>query len=244
MIDLQDIVNSLPVLGVDEMPPMVEMSQKDKAAAAEERKKGGTLLDPKKDTEDRVKYVLGSLCGMRLKKDGDWAVTAGGQQFWAKKVADFVGSTPGPEKNYHTYVEVKGISPGKNFAFIRLDKANTRGQPSQFEKLQEAWEHGNLVYLALGWWVARKRAKHTVIEKGNRKLTKWYRDTLDLEIALIPWHWWVDHVEGTKRRSITYSILCEQFRNCIIFKVGNRWCLTADHWWYEFPGMDLGGACA
>ena len=239
----QKLVDSLPVPGVDEKPPMVEISDRDRALAAEDRMVSNALLDPKRDTEDRVKYVLRSLCGMELKKDGDWKVSASGQEFWSKKVADFVGHSPNPDpggKNLHTYVEVKGISPGKTFAFSRLDKRNNSRQPSQFEKLQEAWEHGNLVYLALGWWVARSGAKHTVIEKGKRKHTKWYRDTLDLEIALIPWHWWVDHVNGTKRRSITYSILGDKFQDCIIFKANNRWQFTPGHWW-NYDGVQGGG---
>lgn len=230
MDDLQTLIDSLPVPGVDEMPPMVELSEKDRIYAAEEKKISDALLDPKNDTEKRVKYVLESLCGMRLKKDGDWRVSASGQQFFAKKVADYVGSTPGNDRNYHTYVEVKGISPGKNFAFIRLDQTNTNGQPSQFEKLTEAWEHGNLVFLALGWWIG-SNGKYIVEERGKKKFTRWYRDTLKLEFALIPWNRWVVHTKITKRRSLTYTTLGNEFQDCMIYKTGNRWHFTPGHWW-------------
>ncbi len=229
--DFWDMVDSLPVPGVDEMPPPVELSTKDKVLAAEAKRVKRSLLDPKVDTETRTKGALESKCGMRLKKDGDWAVSAGGHRFWAKKVADYVGSTPGTDGNYHTYVEVKGISPGKTFAFSRLDKPNKKGEPSQFEKLTDSWEHGNLVFLALGWWVTGPNSEHMIEEKGSKKFTRWFKDTVELEVALIPWGRWIEHTEATKRRSITHAILLREFGDCMIVKERNRWHFSASHWW-------------
>lgn len=230
----EKLVDSLPVPGVDERPPYVEMTERERRMAVEAKWEARALLNPKTDTEKRVKYVLESLLGMKLRKSGDMRTTAGGREFWQKEVADYVGYTPGPDKNYHTYVEVKGISPGgKSFSFGRLDRRNNPRQPSQDEKLTEAWGHGNLVFLAIGLWFADHHSQSTKVKRGSRKVTKWYRDDLKLEIWLIPWDRWKRHVEGTKRRSITRMILGNEFGDCHIFKDNNRWILGPDHWWSD-----------
>lgn len=230
----EQLLASLPMPGRDEKPPAAKMSDKDRVYAVQAKKISSALLDPHKDTEVFVKRALQSVTGMKLKKDGDYETIAGGMRVWVKKVADYVGSTPGlGVPNYHTYVEVKGISPGKTFYFGRLDKPNKEGEPSQHEKLSAARADGNLVFLALGWWKAWKGAKHTTVKRGKNDVVRWYKDTLELQITLIEWDRWVEFYEGSKRRSLTHIAMRNHFEDCMILKTSNRWHLPPYHWWND-----------
>ena len=231
MTDFDKLLASLPTPGIDERPPYVEMDADQKRRAAMDGKWEASLLDPKNDTEKRVKYVLENLCGMHLKKDGDYVTIPGGRLVWQKKISDYVGSTPGNERNYHTYVEVKGISPGNRFSFVRLDKSNKPGEPSQHEKLSDAWDAGNLVFLVIGWWLAPRNTKPIKIEKNNKVYTKWKKSELELEIDLIPWSRWLKFYTNTKARSLTKTQSITHFADCLITKAGREWAMASDHWW-------------
>jgi hypothetical protein len=131
------------------------------------------------------------------------------------------------------FVEVKGISPGQHFQLARLDRPNKEGERSQHDKLTEKYQNGDLVWLALGWWLKKDRN----IEKVDGK---WCRDELDLVVSLIDWgHWLNEVLPNLKWRHVKYRN--RDLLGGLIYKSGSSWCLAEDHWWkdgikqYEMP---------
>jgi hypothetical protein len=231
-VDINEIIATLPDPKVDKRPKAAMVDEEGARLAREQRNFMSSLMDPKVDTEERVKYVLHSLFGMHLKKDGDWKTYPNGRTVWQKKIADYYGSTPANGVNWHTYVEVKGISPGKVFSLSRLDRPNKPGQESQFDKLTRVYKRGDFVLLAIGWWLPKSGTEPVMIEQGSRKITKWKRGELDLEIDLIEWGLFMHMYPNLKRRTLARSHF-SPLPPCRIFKSGNRWALEHDHWWND-----------
>lgn len=227
------------------MPPRVEWTEEGRAQWEEDKKERAQYLDVKNDTEARVKYVLeGNLFRANLSKEGDWLTIAGGKQVWQKKVADFSGGIPftgyfrgmGIAYNTRVHVEVKGISPGKNFQLSRLTKRNNPRQPSQHEKLDAAWNSGDFVLVALGFWDAKKWAEPVFNVKDGRRYTKWKREEVDLTIYLFHWDMWNNDVLPR----LKYKSIRQQDRHLIdsasIYKV-TRWVLHPNHWWRDHSSI-------
>lgn len=229
-MDFDDLVNSLPDPTKDERPPAVMISSEGQAKAKAHKAFLDSLLDPKVDTEKRTKYALESLFGMKLKKDGDWKTYPNGRTVWQRKISDYVGSTPAGGYNVHTYVEVKGVSPGNNFDLARLDRPNKEGEKSQYEKLTEAYKNGDFVNLAIGWWIAPPWTEPVMVQKKSRTYTMWRREVLDLEIDFIEWPQFMSVYAELKRRSIR-RVDMKLFPPCRIYKSRNRWKLCDEHWW-------------
>ena len=229
-MDINELIATLPDPEKDPRPPAVSISPEAMAQAEAEKKFLNSLLDTRSLTQTRVKDVLKSLFGMRLKKDGDWKVGFGGQQRWVKSVADYEGGTPVKgEVNWHTYVEVKGMSPGNNFDFARLDR--TTAKPVQFDRLQTAHLAGDFVLLALGWWFPVYGAQPVPVNQKSRTITRWKKEDVYLEIDLIHWPDFVELYNTIGRRSMRPKDR-EKLPPCKIFKVRNRWTTIADHWWH------------
>lgn len=232
LADLLQHIESLPDPSKDAMPPPVMASKEDMALSAESAALVSSLLNPKKDTEKAVKRVLeGRTFGGKFHKDGDYVTLVGGMQVWQKKVSDFVGeiSIRSASHRVHAYVEVKGVSPGNPFQFGRLDKANNPNQPSQQEKLTEAYERKNIVWLAIGWWDAMPRTQP--IDFGGHK--KWKKDDLNLTISLVRWSRWLEIYNTHKFRSLRQRDR-HLLSDCSICKEKGVWRLCDDHWWKEF----------
>jgi hypothetical protein len=187
MNNWDELVASLPEPGRDPMPPRATIRPEDALQAKNDKALKRALLDTKSDTERFAKYILeSSLFGGRFRKDGDWVTLPSGREVYQKKVSDLVGSIPlRVRPNAACYVEVKGVSPGRSFAFSRLDKANNPRQPSQFEKLNVEWELGNLVWIFIGWWDSKK--KPLEVQQGSRKVSKWYRQDCEMTGTLMRW---------------------------------------------------------
>jgi len=231
-VDIYDLANSLPVPGVDELPPRVLASDEDRKLARNNREFQKALLNPKLDTEKAVKYVLQSrLFGGSFRKDGDWVTLAGGRQVWQKKIADLHGGLPVTSAYLtSTYVEIKAVSPGKGFAFARLDKRNNPRQPSQFEKLGAAHRSRHLVLLAIGWWDALSGTAPIMLERGSRKITRWKRADVSLTITLLRWGDWTTIASGHKFRTLRQKDR-HLLDNYVVSKIGGRWALAPGHWW-------------
>lgn len=233
--NLEDHIASLPDPTKDKMPPRVGFTKEGEAQARADKAFLASLLDPKRDTERAVKYVLqGPLFGGNFRKDGDWVTLAGGRQVWQKKVSDLVGGvTVGKRPNALVYAEVKGISPRQTFAFSRLDKANNPRQPSQQTKLTREWERGNLVWLALGWWDTLPGKEPVRVQQKTRTLTRWKKVDVELTIYLLRWQDWLEIHGSHKVRSLRKKDrgLLDSFR---IKKVRGLWTLAPDHWWRTY----------
>lgn len=233
---IEDLIQSLPDPEKDEMPPRVGFTKEGYEQAMADKAQKRAFLNPKKDTETRVKYVLNKLLGTDLTKDGDWVTVAGGRDVWQKKISDYVGGIPVGGSMLALYVEVKGVSPYRNFQLGRLDKRNNPSQPSQHEKLTTAMEKGYTVWLALGFWDAKPHAVPVKQFKNGRQYTKWYRVELDLVIYLIDWKMWLNVVlpELGDRRSLRQKDR-QLVRDAAIYKNGNRWELHPQHWLHSSP---------
>lgn len=235
MDDFQKLIGSLPDPEVDTLPPYVEFTPEAQERAQEDRKEKRQYLNPKTDTERKVKYVLtqSPLFDATLKKDGDWITIAGGREIWQKKDADYVGGVlcPGMVKRIVLYVEVKGVSPGNNFQLARLDRRTKPNKPSQHEKLCDKYADGNLVWLAIGWWDARKGTKPIPVVTGKRTRNAWLMSDIAFMISLIPWGDWLNIVlpELGERRSIRQRDR-EILGDYAIYKHGRRWVLSHTHW--------------
>lgn len=236
---------NLPIPGVDPMPPRVEMTDEQKAKAKADKKAKRQFLNVKTDTEKRVKYVLEKLLGADLRKDGDWATLPGGQQIWQRKVSDFSGGvclSPGAPRS-SVFVEVKGCAPGSDFSLARLDRPQRKGAPSQSQRLSEKHEEGYLVWLAIGWWYALKSATKPIIEeRKGRTYTKWEKDSVGLEIDLVPWDIWeVRILPALARRKTAQRTLRRRDRDltgdCRIYKV-KKWELAPTHW-FKYSAEDI-----
>jgi hypothetical protein len=229
-MDIRDLAATLPDPRVDKMPPPVTISPEAAARAAADKKFMDSLLDTRSLTQDRVKYALKSLFGVRLKKDGDYQNVFGGRRVWIKSVADYEGGTPvAGRKNWHTYVEVKGMSPGRNFDFARLDR--TKAKPVQYDRLQAAHVAGDFVLLALGWWFPLPGARPVMVPQKTRKITRWKKEDVYLEIDLVHWPQFTELYNSIGRRSMRPKDR-EKLPPCKIHKVGNRWKTVGDHWWW------------
>lgn len=232
MSDWDEHIASLPDPKKDKLPPRVKFTNQGLAQAKANKSFLASLLNSKKDTERAVKYVLErGIFGGNFRKDGDWVTLAGGRQVWQKKVCDLVGGmTIGERPNALTYVEIKGISPSRTFAFSRLDKANNPRQPSQQAKLTREWERGNLVWLALGWWDALPGRTPVKVRQKTRTLTKWKKVDVELTICLLRWQDWLEIYDNHKFRSLRKKDrpLLDDFR---IKRVGGIWTLDLNHWW-------------
>jgi hypothetical protein len=229
-IEWEEHVANLPDPTRDPMPPRVEFTEEGEQQAQEDRRFKQALLNTKKDTERAAKYILESrLFGGNFRKDGDWVTLPSGREVYQKKVSDLVGGIPlRTRPNAHTFVEVKGISPGQSFAFSRLDKRNNPRQPSQFEKLMGEWELGNLVWLFLGWWDSE--AAPIMVRQGSREVRKWRKADCEMTGTLLRWGDWLEIYYGHKYRSIRQRDrhLLDDYR---ITKTGGRWTLDRNHWW-------------
>jgi len=230
---MDDLIATLPDPKKDKMPPRVGFSEEGYKQAIEDNKRKSLYLNPKTDTEKKVKYVLKSLIGADLAKDGDWITVVGGREVWQKKVADYSGGIPYGGGVLALYVEVKGISPGKNFQLARLDKRNNPKQPSQHEKLTKAHKLGYLTWLALGFWDAKHFAKPVMEERKGRKYTKWIRGELRLTIYLIDWGIWLNLLSELKGRSLKQKDRA-MMEDMSIYKV-NRWTIHHNHWLLNLP---------
>jgi hypothetical protein len=232
MIDWDKHVADLPDPTRDALPPRVGFTPEGALQAEKDRMFKMSLLNTKSDTEELAKYILeGRLFGGNFRKDGDWVTLPNGREVYQKKVSDLVGGIPlATRPNAHTYVEVKGVSPGQGFAFSRLDKRNNPRQPSQHEKLMVEWELGNLVWLFIGWWDSD--VEPIMVERGSRKVRRWYKKDCEMTGTLLRWGDWLDIYNNHKRRSIRQRDrhLLDDYR---IRKIGRRWTLDAHHWWPE-----------
>ena len=240
MQSFEDYATSLPNPFKDKRPAAAMATSADIATSEAEEKQKKGFLNPKTDTEKRVKYVLESLLGADLRKDGDWITVGKGFKTWQRKTSDLIGGVclPGDPVMRRLYVEVKGCSPGTNFSLARLD-SRTKTRPSQHERLSAKHDTGHLVWLAIGWWYAKCGVKSTTEERGSRVYTRWMRDNLYLSIDLIPWNVWTDNVlpdlnRRTFRRKDRHII-----KDCEIGKVGNRWTLAKEHWWWHLHHEDI-----
>lgn len=233
---IEDLIQNLPDPEKDERPPPVTFTKEGYEQAQKDKAEKRSYLNPKNDTEKRVKYVLNKLLGADLTKDGDWVTVAGGRNVWQKKISDYVGGIPLEGNMLAVYVEVKGISPYKNFQLARLDKRNNPRQPSQHEKLTDAWERGYKVWLALGFWDAKPHAVPVMHLKKGRQYTKWYRAELDLVIYLIDWGMWLNVIlpELGDRRSLRQKDR-PMIRDAAIYKDGRKWELHPQHWLRSSP---------
>jgi len=229
MPTIEELAASLPDPKRDKMPPPVTIRQEDASRAKQDKAFMDSLLDPKVDTEERVKYALGSLFKMNLKKDGDWKTYPSGRSVWQRKISDYVGSTPAAGYNIHTYVEVKGVSPGNNFNLARIDRSEG-GKPTQLQKLSVAHNDGNFVMLAIGWWVPVPYTQPVKVMQKSREVTRWRKDDVELEIDLIEWNDFLSVYSSLNRRSIRRSDM-DLFPPCRIYKDGNRWKVAEGHWW-------------
>lgn len=239
MNKIEELIATLPDPKRDKMPPPVGIDPAGAVRAAEHKALMTSLLDPRSLTETRVKYVLGNLFGVILQKDGDYQTVFGNRQVWVKHTADYRGFTPVPgQVNWATFVEVKGISPGNVFNMSRLDK--TRAQPTQFDRLNAAHIAGNFVLLALGWWIALPGAEPVMVKQKGRKITRWRKGDVYLEIDLLRWDQYVETCEKMTRRSIREKDRA-LFPPCRIRKIRNRWETCSGHWWHEHVRRDLLG---
>lgn len=232
MIDWEKHIANLPDPTRAPMPPRVQFTAEGAAKAEQNRQLKDSLLDPKSDTERLAKYLLeGRLFGGRFVKDGDYVTLPGGTRVWQRKVSDLVGSVPLADRpNAHTYVEVKGVSPGGSFPFSRLDKRNNPRQPSQFEKLMAEWELGNLVWLFIGWWDSE--AEPILVKQGSREVRRWRREDCEMVGTLLRWEDWLEIYYKHKYRSLRQQDrpLLDDYR---IRKVGRYWLLDDNHWWLK-----------
>lgn len=229
----EDLVNSLPDPTKDPMPPRVGFTPEGARQAKKDKALKRALLNPKRDTERAAKYILeeSPLFGGKFRKDGDWVTLSSGRKVYQRKVSDFVGGIPLHERPVGLcYVEVKGVSPGGSFPFSRLDRRNNPRQPSQFEKLQAEWELGSLVWLFIGWWDSEKQP--TVIKRGHREVSKWYREDCEMVATLLRWSDFLEIYDSHKYRSIRQKdrYLLDDYR---IRKIGGRWLLDDNHWWIK-----------
>ena len=227
MTNFDDIVASLPDPKRDRLPPRVEFTPEGALQAQKDRMFKMALLNTKTHTEQAAKYILeGRLFKGSFQKDGDIVPSSGR---WQKKVSDFVGGIPMLARpNAHCYVEVKGVSPGQSFAFSRLDKRNNPRKPSQHEKLSAEVGKGNVVWLFIGWWDSD--VEPMMVERGSRKVRKWYKKDAVMTGTLIRWVDWVELSRGHKLRSLRQKDR-HLLDDCRISKVGNRWVLDDNHWW-------------
>ena len=230
MTDWDSIVASLPDPEKDPMPPRVRFDKKGYERSQRDKEFYASLLNTRTDTERLAKYILeGRLFGGSFRKDGDWLTHASGRRFYQKKVSDFVGSVPYPERpNAACYVEVKGVSPGQPFQFHRLDVRNNPKKPSQQEKLTKQWEYGDLVWLFIGWWLTN--AQPIPIVGKNRTIRRWRKAECCMVGTLLQWSDWLDIYENHKYRSIRQKDLpmLDDYR---IYKEGGMWRLDDNHWW-------------
>lgn len=235
-------LNDLPDPAKDPMPSRVTISQGGIERRKAVKKEESQYLDPKNDTEARVKYLLESkLFGATLRKDGDWVTVPGGREVYQKKISDFVGGItfPGEDHQRLLYVEVKGVSPRNNFNLSRLDKSNRKGQKSQHEKLQEVFDAGAFVLVAIGWWDALPGKRPVIVEKKGREYTYWKKKDLVLTVTLTRWDMWINFVlpmlkeRYGDRRSIPNKPRDKEFffMEDRVTKFGNRWQLSPQHWW-------------
>ena len=235
MNDFQKIIDSLPDPEVDTQPPYVEFTPEQQEQAKQDRREERRYLNPKTDTEQKVKYVLtqSPLFDATLKKDGDWITIAGGREIWQKKDADYTGGVlcPGMVKRMVLYVEVKGVSPGNRFNLARLDRRTNPKKKSQHEKLCDKYADGNLVWLAIGWWDARKGTKFVLLDTQKRSRKAWLLSDVALTISLIPWGDWLNMIlpELGNRRSIGQKQR-EMLISYDISIQGRRWTLASGHW--------------
>lgn len=231
-MDLDKHIASLPDPTRDPMPPRVDFTPEGALQAKEDRALKQALLDTKKDTERLARYILEShLFDGSFRKDGDWVTLPSGREVYQKKVSDLVGGIPFPDRpNALCYVEVKGVSPGRSFAFSRLDKRNNPRQPSQQEKLYAEWEKGNLVWLFIGWWDSPEQP--ISYKQGSREVSKWYREDCEMTGTLLRWSDWLEIYHNHKYRSIRQKDR-HLLRDYRITKIGGRWLLDNNHWWIE-----------
>lgn len=233
--ELQMLVDNLPDPERDEKPPPVGFSEEDLAKIKADKAYERQFLNVKNDTEKKVKYVLKSLMGAQLSKDGDYITIAGGRQVWQKKIADYMGGIPHPDGGYiFSYIEVKGVSPGNNFQLSRLDRRTNPKQPSQHEKLTKAWKDGFDVWLALGFWDAIDDARPVIENRKGRNYKRWKKEDVELTIYVIPWFAWVKDILP----QLKYRSLRQKDRDLIegmaIYKEYNRWTMHPDHWLRTF----------
>jgi hypothetical protein len=235
MDDFQKLIDSLPDPEIDTLPPYVEFTPEAQERVKKDRREKRRYLNPKTDTEEKVKYVLtkSPLFDATLKKDGDWITVAGGRDIWQKKISDYIGGVlcPGMVQRMVLYVEVKGVSPGNNFQLSRLDRRTKPNKPSQHEKLCDVYADGNLVWLAIGWWDARKGMESVTIDTRNRSRKAWLMADVFLQISLIPWGDWLNMIlpEIEPRRSIRQKDR-DMLSSYLIYKCGHRWDLASGHW--------------
>lgn len=228
-----ELVASLPDPTKDKLPPRVEFTPQGEQKALADKAFKKSLLNTKSDTERQAKYILeGRLFGGNFRKDGDWVTLPGGRQVYQKKVSDLVGGVPLTTPNALCYVEVKGVSPGRNFPFSALDRPNNPNRPSQFEKLNIEWERGNLVWLFIGWWDSD--AQPIIVEHGSRKVSKWFKKDCEMTGTLLRWCDWLEIYNNHTRRSLRQRDrhLLDDYR---IIKEGGRWLLDDNHWWIQCP---------
>ena len=230
MINWEEHIANLPDPTRDPMPPRVDFTPEGALQAAEDKALKKALLDTKRDTERLAKYILeGPLFGGNFRKDGDWVTLPGGRKVYQKKVSDLVGGIPLRSRpNALCYVEVKGVSPGRSFAFSRLDKRNNPKQPSQFEKLYVEWERGNYVWLFIGWWNSCEAPVR--VQRGSRKVSMWKREDCEMVGTLLRWSDFLELYNAHKYRSFRQKDrpLLNDYR---IMKEGSRWALDENHWW-------------
>lgn len=237
---IEELASNLPVYGVDSVPHAVSMSAESAEMAEHDKKFFAQFLDPKNDTEQRVKYVLSSLFGMKLKKDGDYVTIAGGRQVWRKKVSDYVGYTPAKKHNWLTYVEVKAVSPGNNFNLSRLDRTGNPDGITQHERLSKVSNDGNLVLLAIGWWFPRHESVPTLVSRDGIQRVYWPKKDVYLEIDLIMWPDWLELLSGLDRRSIRPKDRESYMHDCKIMQGPHgRWFINDAHWWHDLAGAAI-----
>lgn len=228
MNDWDDL--NLPDPERDPLPPRVGFTPEGAAQAQRDKEFKKSLLNTKTDTERGAKYILeGRLFGGSFRKDGDWVTLPNGREVYQKKISDLVGSVPYPTRpNAACYVEVKGVSPGQGFSFSKLDRPNNPNRPSQHEKLNAQWEHGDLVWLFIGWWDSD--VEPIMVKQGSRTLRKFRKADTEMTGTLLRWDDWLEIYNNHNRRSIRQRdrYLLDDYR---IYKVGNRWVLDDNHWW-------------
>ena len=235
MDNLQAFLDSLPDPETDTLPHYVEFTPEQQERAKRDKGEKRQLLNPKIDTEEKVKYVLtkSPLFDATLKKDGDWKTVVGGREIWQKKTADYIGGVlvPGAVRRMVLYVEVKGVSPGNAFNLSRLDRRKNPKQKSQHEKLCDVYADGNLVWLAIGWWDALPGTEPVMVQKKKREYKAWCKEDVALTISLIPWGDWLNMVlpEIEPRRSIGQKQR-DLLRSYGIFVHNRRWMLAPGHW--------------
>jgi len=245
MDDFDRLVASLPDPETDEKPPPVMATSDEVAQSARDSAFMSALLDPKNDSEDRVKYVLTKakfgrggkeIFGAALEKDGDWETSASGRDFYRKRTADFRGGVyidEGDEHRSAVFVEVKGISPDKSFALSRLTKPPSSSGPSQYKKLTERYLGGDVVWLALCWWDAVPWSEPVDLKQRTRTIKKWRSPDVKLTITLIRWGEFTEEIMP----SLRYKSIRQKDRHlldhCRIYKKGSMWALCPNHWWLD-----------